>query len=603
MKRTVFVAGTLFLITFSGLGTEIIAQWDFNSVAGDNDPSTGSVMPSFGSGVAQLVGGITAVFASGSTSDSVGTDNSAWSTTSYPAQGTSNKTAGVQFRVSTLGYSNIVLAWDQKVSGSASKYLRLQYSPDGQSLYEYPQPVVSTLASSGGSVFQSESKSLESIPSINDNPDLVFRIVSEFESTALGAGKESYVTTYGTNTYSRSGTIRLDMVTIVGERIANANTTPFLSLIPRATTILNQPTQPIAIRVRDLETLPENLFLSAVSANPTLVPNSPANIIFGGGGSNRTVILVPVVGKTGVAPIKVTLSDGTNVASSVFPLLVTPSTAVILDDSFSYPDGPLIANSAYLWNHRSGVSGQCEVMNGRLQIAATQTEDVLAPLLGGPYGTGSNVVLYASFKATFLSLPKLTPGYFAHFADANVLRARIFASVTNALPGCFKLLLSNGSDSTVLLPWNLHTNATYTLVTRYEVDPARASLWIEPAAESETCVIATDPQNPVAISSYGFRQDAQVGSTILIDDLRVGLSFAAVGSREEPHALSIEAGRGMVVLRWANAGCVLQASFSPLGPFTNVTDAPSPYTNLISGSEKFFRLVPTPLRVRTLLVR
>ena len=50
--------------------------------------------------------------------------------------GTSNKTAGVQFNVSTLGCQNILLAWEQRHSDTASKYTRLQYTTDGSSFVD-----------------------------------------------------------------------------------------------------------------------------------------------------------------------------------------------------------------------------------------------------------------------------------------------------------------------------------------------------------------------------------------------------------------------------------------------------------------------------------
>src|SRR5262249_50183591 len=77
----------------------------------------------------------------------------------------------------------------------------------------------------------------------------------------------------------------------------------------------------------------DRLLLSAFSANPVLVPNTQANIQVGGG-ATRTLTLVPARGQTGVAPITVTVSDGENDSSTVFPLLVVPSLSVLFCDSF-----------------------------------------------------------------------------------------------------------------------------------------------------------------------------------------------------------------------------------------------------------------------------
>src|SRR5438445_6909782 len=88
--------------------TPTIAQWNFNSMPSDGDHSTGTNVPSVGYGTASLVGGTTATYSTGSTNDpAIAADDSGWNTAHYPGQSAGNKTGGVQFNVSTLGYSNI----------------------------------------------------------------------------------------------------------------------------------------------------------------------------------------------------------------------------------------------------------------------------------------------------------------------------------------------------------------------------------------------------------------------------------------------------------------------------------------------------------------
>ena len=99
-------------------------------------------------------------------------------------------------------------------------------------------------------------------------------------------------------------------------------------------------TPPIPFTIGDPETPAANLTVSAISANPTLLLN--ANIVFGGSDSNRTVALTPAPGQMGVAPITLTVSDGTNTASSLFALMVTPSPSLIFLDSFKYANGSLL---------------------------------------------------------------------------------------------------------------------------------------------------------------------------------------------------------------------------------------------------------------------
>ena len=191
----------------------VFAQWNFNSVTPDGSTTTGSTAPSVGSGTASLIGGATATFATGDTTfDPAGsTDNSGWNTATYPAQGTGNKTRGVQFAVSTAGKQNIVVSWSSQSSNTGSKYGRLQYSTNGIDFVDFPA------AFTNGTTFTVKTNSLAGISGVSNNTNFAFRFVAEFESTAIGTANANYVaagTSYGT-----AGTMRYDMVTVSGTAI------------------------------------------------------------------------------------------------------------------------------------------------------------------------------------------------------------------------------------------------------------------------------------------------------------------------------------------------------------------------------------------------
>jgi hypothetical protein len=57
-----------------------------------------------------------------------------------------------------------------------------------------------------------------------------------------------------------------------------------------------------------------------------------------------------------------------------------------------------------------------------------------------------------------------------------------------------------------------------------------------------------------------------------------------------PPLLNVHAGSKMVVLSWSASSFGLQAAPTPVGVFTNVPGAVSPFTNSTAGLEKFFRL-------------
>src|SRR6266567_3249354 len=199
----------LFCAQSTCVHADVIALWTFNSVPPDADNGTGTNNPAIGSGTASVLGSITATYSDGGTNDPAsGTDDSGWATTHYPSQSTSNKIAGVQFNVSTLDYSNIVVRWDQRVTGSASKYYRLQYSTDGSFFTDYPTPIVALVAAPTATYYEAQTNSLASIPGVKNNPSFAFRIVSEWESTATDSGTNGFATLG--STYSTSGTVRFD---------------------------------------------------------------------------------------------------------------------------------------------------------------------------------------------------------------------------------------------------------------------------------------------------------------------------------------------------------------------------------------------------------
>lgn len=192
-----------------------IAFWDFNSPVPDADPTTGTLAPAAGYGVASLVGGVTASFtASNGSSDPNPTDNSNWRITTWPPQGTQNKQNGIRFRVNTAGYRDIALRWDQRNSNSASKYIRLQYSTNGTDFVDYQVIVMPHETWVNG-----QSVNFAGVPGVEDNPRFAVQFVTEFESTATGSGFPGYVPSNPGSTYGVNGTLRFDMVTFTGQPV------------------------------------------------------------------------------------------------------------------------------------------------------------------------------------------------------------------------------------------------------------------------------------------------------------------------------------------------------------------------------------------------
>ena len=130
------------------------------------------------------------------------------------------------------------------------------------------------------------------------------------------------------------------IVLAVTDGLLTATTTFLLTVTPSnapptITTITNQATDyytplvSIRMRVADVETPAGNLTLSATSANPSVLPAT--NITFGGSGSNRTMAIMPVVGRSGTVVISVSVRDGNSSTMTSFQLTVqTPQRPLVL---------------------------------------------------------------------------------------------------------------------------------------------------------------------------------------------------------------------------------------------------------------------------------
>jgi len=195
-----------------------LVTWNFNSDPDDNDPLTGTDVPSLGTGTATFLG-TTPGYNDGSFSDPISlgptTNNSAWSLTTFPPQGTENKIRGVQFSVSTEGYKDVVLTWEEQNTGRASRYLRVQYTTNGTDYIDHDG--VDLVGRQNDFTFVASS--LASIPTVNSNASFAVRIVTEWQSTATGSGADQFFPTDPGLSYGQNNAIRFDMVNVFANPI------------------------------------------------------------------------------------------------------------------------------------------------------------------------------------------------------------------------------------------------------------------------------------------------------------------------------------------------------------------------------------------------
>jgi len=131
----------------------------------------------------------------------------------FPGTSSSNKSAGVALRCEgTAGYKDIRISWRAQAASQASKYARLQYTTNGSTFVDFPTSV--TLSGSFGTL----SNNLAGIAVVNGQANFGFRIVTEFQSTATGAGQSRYVPVSG-GTYTPGADMDFDMVTVYGQPV------------------------------------------------------------------------------------------------------------------------------------------------------------------------------------------------------------------------------------------------------------------------------------------------------------------------------------------------------------------------------------------------
>jgi hypothetical protein len=214
-------------VTCSSAGADVITEWNFNSVPADTSTGTGALLPTVGTGSLATIGGVTgfspAAFASGNgSSDPATSDDSGWQTSNYAAQGTGDRSGGVQFNVSTVGYTDIGFEFDQRHSNTSSRFVQVQYSTDGIVFND----LTSFEATLGGDTwYNGRTVSLSGLAGVDNNANFALRIVAMFApgTSAYAPSRPEPASIYGT-----SGTWRFDMVQVTGSPVPVPAALPLL---------------------------------------------------------------------------------------------------------------------------------------------------------------------------------------------------------------------------------------------------------------------------------------------------------------------------------------------------------------------------------------
>ncbi len=205
--RTLALTCALALCVCGLAGADTIASWSFDSQ---------SELPDVGSGSITLIGGVNNANA-GQWATGNPSSGKAWNTDEYPSQGAGNRTGGIEFSVPTTGYENIQVSFDKRHSGTASSYVRFQFSTNGGSTWS--DAASGSLTSVSDKSFHSYSFDLSSFSAVENNASFKFRMVTEF------APSSSQYVPSDSASYSSYGTIRWDNIVVSGNTGSGGDTT------------------------------------------------------------------------------------------------------------------------------------------------------------------------------------------------------------------------------------------------------------------------------------------------------------------------------------------------------------------------------------------
>ena len=145
-----------------------------------------------------------------------------------------------------------------------------------------------------------EIESLSLTPAINDTTDLTITVSAtshEIENS---------------DTATLTKTIYVEVLPV--------NDPPEISQIPDQHINENESTSPIYFTINDIETITEDLSISILSTNQTLIPDT--NIVLGGADSTRFLIISPVQMRYGNSTIIITIADESKAITETFDLMV-----------------------------------------------------------------------------------------------------------------------------------------------------------------------------------------------------------------------------------------------------------------------------------------
>ncbi len=265
-------------------------------------------------------------------------------------------------------------------------------------------------------------------------------------------------------------------------------------------------------------------------------------------------------GATVAASYSVIVSNGlgNSVTSAATIVSFTP---LLLNDTFSYPNGNLFGDAGSPWTDINGTNPEV-VTNGRVQINQTNYTTDAQSLFSQPEG---GTVIWVSFIINLTSLPTNAGGvYFANIEDLTFnFFGRIFALTSNqpaftpglspvAFPGTYRLGIADTQNDAAgtlttgpnaVVPLDLAPGVDYQVVYYVDLNGQVSGMAVNPASKNDVTAAAPNSTSgpssgPAtdaflhltnAMAAFGLRQ-REGGGVMQLDNLEVSFDWNGAGS-------------------------------------------------------------------------
>jgi hypothetical protein len=336
--------------------------------------------------------------------------------------------------------------------------------------------------------------------------------------------------------------------------------------IPWTNTLVNTPVI-LPFTVSDPESASSNLTVTAEVASYSGAILASASLSGVGPNTNLSVTVTPQNGVDGVGVVNITCSDANGNTNTLgFCVMIQPNADVVFVDHFDYQanNSKLTDDAPNFWTRRNSTPQSVFLRSATSLIDGSTVawlrpnngaESLAAPLAGGTYGASSRAVLYTKFTATFA---ELTPGnvisnlngdnpfFRMSFERTSTTDFTDLIALKEVSGSTFTFQVANGVAAGPFTDWAGSFgkptgvgSLTKTVITRYDVATAKATLWLDATSESDPSISGTDAQDVTPIGYVGLWQNRGYGD-IYIDDMTVVVKLAPlVTSVSQPSGGSI----------------------------------------------------------------